>query len=110
MKSKLVLSLSAAVALLVGLNSAAIADDKYNGELGSNWLDHVTSTKSGTQVSAELRHAREQGWFGVGSEWNYPVLSLPASVRTRNEVIAEYENYVRSGRKALGAATTYSGA
>ncbi|MEC4722871.1 MULTISPECIES: DUF4148 domain-containing protein [Noviherbaspirillum] len=87
-------SISLSVAVIVGLLSAgigstALADDKWIGDQGTNWQEHIRSTKSRAQVQEELRQAQAQGLIGVGDEPFYPYQPKFVSSRSRAEVRAE---------------------
>ncbi len=88
MKSKKAAVAIAVSTLLAAFGSNAFADDKYVGELGSNWQDHITSTKSRAQVVAELEQARASG-MQVGADPFYPQIVATPTARSRTEVRAE---------------------
>lgn len=105
MKSKKISAFIAASAFLAALGSNAFADDKYVGQLGSNWQDHVTSTKSRAQVTAELEQARAQGLVVGGEEPFYPK-QPSATTKSRAQVIAELEQ-ARANGLLVGADPFY---
>lgn len=88
MKSKKIAVAIAVSALVAAFGSNAFADDKYVGELGSNWQDHITSTKSRAQVIAELEQARAKG-MAVGADPFYPPTAVTPTTRSQAEVRAE---------------------
>lgn len=69
--------------------SSAFASDKWLGDRGDNWQDHVVSTKTRAQVIAELKEARAQGLIVNGDDPHYPRLPVATSTRSRAEVRAE---------------------
>jgi len=54
------LTLTLAAILLAGASTGALADDKWTGDVGSNWLEHVQPAKSQGQTVAQASQA-EQG-------------------------------------------------
>ncbi len=104
MKSKKAAVAIAVSTLLAAFGSNAFADDKYVGELGSNWRDHITSTKSRAQVIAELKQARANG-MQVGADPFYPRLP-ETSTKSRAQVVAELEQ-ARANGMAVGADPFY---
>lgn len=105
MKSKKVAVAIAVSTLLGAFGSNAFANDKYNGELGSNWQDHITSTKSRAQVIAELKQASAQGLVTGGEEPFYPRLP-ETSTKSRAQVIGELKQ-ARAIGMAVGADPFY---
>lgn len=88
MKSaKLSLSIAAGVLFAVA-GSGAFASDKWLGDQGDNWLEHVKSTKTRAEVKAELKEAREQGLIMTG-DTSYPPEPAVKSTRSRAAVRAE---------------------
>lgn len=81
------------------LTTGALADDKWIGNSGSNWLEHVQSTKTRAEVMEELKQAQARGEVRVGQDSFYPQQELQRfqSTRTRAEVRAEAEKAARSG-------------
>lgn len=74
--------------LFAAAGSAALANDKWLGDRGDNWEEHVVSTKTRAQVIAELNEARTQGLLSRG-DTDYPKSAAVKSSRTRDEVRAE---------------------
>lgn len=79
----------AATGLFTLAGSTAFANDKWLGNRGDNWEEHITSTKTRAQVIAELNEAFAQGLVGYGQETEYPKTPVVKSTRTRDEVRAE---------------------
>lgn len=102
MKSKKISIVIAASTLLAALGSSAFADDKYNGELGSNWRDHISSTKSRTQVVAELEQARANGQR-VGASPYYPERTVTPTSRSAAEVRAEVNQAAQNSNSGPGS-------
>lgn len=78
-----------ATGLFTLAGSSAYAHDKWLGDRGDNWEQHVTSTKTRAQVIAEMNEARAQGLLNNQLETDYPKASVQKSARTRAEVRAE---------------------
>lgn len=107
MKSKKISIAITAAALFAALGSNAFADDKYVGELGSNWQEHIASTKSRAQVVAELEQARAQGLVVGGQEPFYPIQpATPTDSKSRTQVVAELEQ-ARANGISVGAGPLY---
>ncbi len=51
-------------ALVTAVGSGAFASDKWLGDRGDNWEEHIVSTKTRGQVIAELNEASAQGLVG----------------------------------------------
>lgn len=77
--------------LLAAVGTGAFADDKTTGEGGTNWQDHITSSKTRAQVVAELKDARAQGQLlKDGSfEYAYPRVVGMGNSRDRAQVRAD---------------------
>jgi hypothetical protein len=105
MKSKKIFVAIAVSTFLATLGSSAFADEKYRGELASNWKEHITSTKSRAQVIAELEQARANGQ-PVGASPFYPEHVVTPIRRSRAEVIAELEQ-ARANGQPVGASPFY---
>lgn len=78
--------------LFAAVGTSAFADDKTTGEGGTNWQDHITSSKTRSQVVAELKEARAQGQLlqdHPSFEYAYPRVSGMENGRDRAEVRAE---------------------
>lgn len=88
MKSKKLMPAVAGLVLIAGMSSSAFADNKWLGDHGSNWLEHVQSTKSRAEVLAELDQARKDGSLRVGNGTTYPPQPTADNGRTRAEVQA----------------------
>lgn len=101
MKSKKIFTAIAVSTLLTALGSSAFADDKYVGELGSNWQDHIKSTKSRAQVVAELEQARANG-MQVGADPFYPQIVATPTARSRAEVRAEAKQAAQNRSRDSG--------
>lgn len=97
MKSVL-FTLAAAVSLVVGVSTAASANNTFHAEVGGSALEHFQSTKTRAEVQAQARGP------ALGSDWNYPAVAEQKSQRTRAEVMQEYREYVQTGQKAKDAA------
>lgn len=78
-----------ATALLSVAGSSAFANDKWLGDRGDNWEEHITSTKTRAQVIAEMNEARAQGLLSTQIETDYPKQPALKSTRTREQVRAE---------------------
>lgn len=84
------LSIAIAVGTLFAVaGSGAFASDKWLGDRGDNWEEHIVSTKTRAQVIAELEEARAKGLVTYGEEPNYPQTPVAKSTRSRAEVRAE---------------------
>lgn len=93
---------------LSGLSATALADDKWLGNSGSNWLEHVQSTKTRAQVLEELKQARAQGLVRIGEDPTYPQAQIEATERqavkrTRAEVRAEAARAAQSGLNGMNS-------
>lgn len=89
-------------ALLTAVGSGAFASDKWLGDRGDNWLEHVKSTKSRAQVIAELNEARAQGLVGYsGEETNYPKAPVVKSTRSRSDVQAEAAEATKNRNRSI---------
>lgn len=77
-----------ATSLITVAGTTAYASDKWLGDRGDNWEEHITSTKTRAQVINELNEARAQGMIGA-RDTDYPVAPAANSTRTRAEVRAE---------------------
>jgi hypothetical protein len=91
MKSKKSAIAFASLLLVTVFSSSAFADDKWIGDQGTNWLDHIKSTKSRAEVIAEMEQARKDGTLQVGNGSSYPPAPAMASGsgKTRAQVQAE---------------------
>ena len=76
-------------ALLVSVSTSGIASDKWLGDRGDNWEEHIVSTKSRAQVIAELNEARAQGLVSVGGDTSYPRSPEIKSTLSRETVRAQ---------------------
>ncbi|MEC4722254.1 DUF4148 domain-containing protein [Noviherbaspirillum sp. CPCC 100848] len=103
MKSKRLISAVAGLVLIAGMSSSAFADDKWQGDQGSNWLEHVQSTKSRAEVLAELEQARKDGSLRVGNGTTYPPQPTAVNGRTRAEVQAEAVQANRQGNRNINS-------
>jgi hypothetical protein len=77
-------------ALVAVAGSNVLASDKWVGDRGDNWEDHIKSVKSRNQVETEVRQARAQGLAPQhggdrGENWENQI----KSTRSRTDVIAE---------------------
>lgn len=93
-----------ALAVITGLSlsalaTGAVADDKWTGNSGSNWLEHSQSVKTRAQVMQELKQAQARGEVRIGQDPNYPERQIQNthSSRSRAEVRAEAERAARAG-------------
>ena len=87
-------------AALIAITSSAFADDKWLGEEGSNWLQHVIASKSVTTreaVKDETAALARRGEVTNGDEPTYPKTTT-ASTQTRAEVRADAMKSTRLGR------------
>ncbi|MFC7516684.1 DUF4148 domain-containing protein [Herbaspirillum sp. GCM10030257] len=107
MKSKKLAFGIVSLVLSVGASTGALADNKWVGNSGSNWLEHVQSTKTRAEVIAELEQARKNGLVTVGEEPGYPRQPTFKSGKTRAEVQAEAARASREWR--AGIESTYFG-
>lgn len=82
-------SILIAISMLAVAGSNAVAHDKWLGDRGDNWEEHIVSTKSRTQVIAELKDARARGIEAGANETSYPNLPAVGRSRTREDVQAE---------------------
>ncbi|MEC4718114.1 DUF4148 domain-containing protein [Noviherbaspirillum sp. CPCC 100848] len=102
MKAKqLMISAMTGLVLISGMTTSAFADDKWLGNRGSNWLEHVQSTKSRAEVRAEVEQARKDGTLRVSNSADYPQPPATANTRTRAEVRAEAVQANRNGDPAF---------
>lgn len=67
----------------------AFASDKWLGQRGDNWEEHIQSTKTRAQVIAELNDAHAQGLLSQGEDPHYPREVAVQSTRSREEVRRE---------------------
>lgn len=95
------LILLAATTMLAMSATIASANDKWLGDRGDNWEDHIKSTKTRAEVIAELNEASTQAWTIGGREYDYPLLPVAKSTRTRDEVRAEMIEAARSGTRTV---------
>ncbi|MEC4718132.1 DUF4148 domain-containing protein [Noviherbaspirillum sp. CPCC 100848] len=98
------ISLSVAVIVAVlsaGVSSAALADDKWIGDQGTNWQEHIRSTKTRAQVQEELRQAQAQGLVRIGDDSSYPYQPKFVSSRSRADVRTEAVQANLSSTSAL---------
>ncbi|MEC4722894.1 DUF4148 domain-containing protein [Noviherbaspirillum sp. CPCC 100848] len=101
MKKKLLFAIAKLV-MIAGVSSSALADDKWLGNRGSNWEDHVKSTKSRAEVRAELEEARRNGTLQVSNGAFYPQAPQAPQAyqgRSRAEVRAEAVQANRQGNE-----------
>lgn len=95
MTTKKTFTAFASLLLVAAFSSNAFADDKWLGDRGTNWLDHIKSTKTRAEVVAELEQARRDGSLRVGNSAYYPPAPAMTSGgangggRSRAEVHAE---------------------
>ncbi|WP_334187081.1 DUF4148 domain-containing protein [Noviherbaspirillum sp.] len=78
------------VAVIAGVlfataTTGAFADDKWTGNFGSNWQDHIQSTKSRAEVIAELNEARAAGLLIGADNSTYPRDQTIATNRVRSD-------------------------
>lgn len=83
------------ISILLGVFFAAagsnvLASDKWVGDRGDNWEDHIKSVKSRNEVVTEVKQARAQGLTPQhggdrGDNWENQI----KSTKSRAEVIAE---------------------
>lgn len=79
-----------ASALCMMTGTTAIASDKWLGDRGDNWEEHIRSTKTRAQVIAELNEARAKGLLpNNGDASSYPEPLGAAIGRSRSEVRTE---------------------
>jgi hypothetical protein len=90
-----------ATGLLTVAGSTAFANDKWLGNRGDNWEQHITSTKTRAQVIAELNDARALGLVGYGQVTAYPSAPVVKSARTRDEVRAEAEEAAKNPKRTI---------
>lgn len=76
-------------ALFALTGTSVVAEDKWLGERGDNWEEHVQSSKTRAQVNAELNEARRQDLIGYGDDASYPHIPVAKSSRSREEVREE---------------------
>ncbi|RZI40059.1 DUF4148 domain-containing protein [Herbaspirillum sp. HC18] len=89
MKSYKISSFVVTAVLGAVAGSPAFASDKWLGNRGDNWEEHIVSTKTRAQVIAELNAARSAGLISYGQEPRYPDLPVAKSGRSREQVRAE---------------------
>lgn len=92
---------------LIAITSSAFADDKWLGEEGSNWRQHLNASKSTTTreaVQGETAVLARRGEVTNGDEPMYPKTTT-ASTQTRAEVHADAVKSTRSGRSSRGVYT-----
>jgi hypothetical protein len=95
-------------AVTISAASSALADDKWIGEEGTNWREHVTASKSSAtreQVEQATIAAARRGEVRNGDELMYPQ-TVSGAVRTRAEVHADA---VRASRSVRGDRGVYTG-
>ncbi|GAA4011929.1 hypothetical protein [Actimicrobium antarcticum] len=83
--------------------SGAFANDKWIGDEGSNWQEHVRQSKSSLtreQVQNATIAAARRGEIKSGDEPMYPK-TVTSSVRSRAEVHAEAVQAAHSASSAL---------
>lgn len=85
---KLTMALGAG-ALLALSGASALAEDRWLGERGDNWEEHVQSSRTRVQVAAERDDARRQDQVGYGDDAGYPHIAAAKSSRSREEVRAD---------------------
>lgn len=90
-----------ATGLLTVAGSTAFANDKWLGNRGDNWEEHITSTKTRAQVIAELNEAHTQGLVRHGQETEYPIVPVVTSKRTRDEVRAEVIEEAKNPKRTI---------
>jgi hypothetical protein len=95
------LILLAATTMLAMSASIASANDKWLGNRGDNWQDHIKSTKTRAEVIAELNEARAQGLVRGGTMHDYPHGPVAKSTRTRDEVRAEMIEAAKNGTRTV---------
>ena len=83
--------------LFASATTGAFADDKWIGDTGSNWQDHIQSTKSRAEVIAELNEARAAGLLSVGEDPSYPRDQAIVTNRVRNDVRTDIAAKPRQG-------------
>lgn len=93
--------------LFASATTGAFADDKWIGDTGSNWQDHIQSTKSRAEVIAELNEARATGLLSVGEDPFYPRTQAIESTKSRAEVIAELNEARAAGLLIVGEDPSY---
>lgn len=91
----------AAVSLMAGIQSSAMADDKSFGDGDTNWQEHVQSTKTRAEVVAELKQAQQQGLLTI-SDSDYPGTPDFSGTRSRSEVKNETTQDVKQGNRVTG--------
>lgn len=84
---------------------SAFADDKWLGNSGSNWLEHVQSTKTRAEVMEELKQAQARGEVRIGEDPFYPEVRAQQnrSASTQAEVRAEARQPSRSGNTSVNS-------
>lgn len=100
MKSNNLSNTIVACVLFGVLGTSAFADDKTIGDSGTNWQDHIVSTKTRAQVVDELKASGAQGRLVQdGSfEYSYPPAVTSNNGRGRAEVRAEAVSTTRTVR------------
>lgn len=78
-------------ALIAVIGPHALASDKWLGDRGDNWEEHIKSTKSRAEVIAEMQEARAQGLLRQGDDSQYPATPAATSARSRDAVRTEAE-------------------
>lgn len=90
-------------ALLVAVSTSSIANDKWLGDSGDNWQEHIVSTKTRAQVIAEIKEARAQGLISDGDDSLYPRIPEAKSTLTRDAARAKAAEDARNTqRKPIG--------
>lgn len=89
MKSKKLSVVMAFGALFAVASTNVFASDKWLGDRGDNWEEHIKSTKSRAEVVAEMEQARAQGLLRQGDDPHYPATPVVTSSRSREAVRAE---------------------
>lgn len=95
------LILLAATTMVAMSATIASANDKWLGDRGDNWQEHIKSTKTRAEVIAELNEARAQGLIRGGAEHDYPHQPVAKSTRTRDEVRAEMIDAAKNGTRTV---------
>jgi len=91
--------IAAAGIFFASLGMTASAGDTWTGDVDLNWQDKVQSTKTRTQVIAELEQARKQGLPLAGeAPYAQQGRDRTASRRDRDEVHAEVKQSTQQPR------------
>lgn len=91
----------ASLVISIGASTGALADNKWLGNSGSNWQEHIQSTKTRAEVIAELKQARDSGLVTVGEDPGYPRQPTFKTGKTRAEVQAEAARASRERRAGI---------